>query len=213
MIPGGAVGALIDRYRCLSCHRIGDRGGDISTAALTFEGSKVKRDWLVQYLVLSYTLRPILEERMPVFRMPREHATMLADAIASFYVDPSIPDDAFAGRPGTDADAAEGQRLYTTLGCRGCHIIGTAGGYVGPPLGDSASRLKSGWVFTWLKGPQRWRSDARCPDFGLDDTKFLGETNSLQFTSRAFRQFIQNQDARVFEQGARDSNPLTLSPG
>jgi cytochrome c2 len=180
VIPGGAVGALIDRYRCLSCHRIGDRGGDISTAPLTFEGSKVKRDWLVQYLVLSYTLRPTLEERMPVFRMPRENATTLADAIESFYVDPSIPEDPFAGRPATDADPAEGQRLYTTLGCRGCHIIGTAGGYVGPPLGDSASRLKAGWVFTWLKGPQRWKSDVRCPDYGLNDTAALRITAYLE---------------------------------
>ena len=41
--------------------------------------------------VLSYSLRPILEERMPVLRMPREEAVQLADAIESFYVDPRSP--------------------------------------------------------------------------------------------------------------------------
>lgn len=27
LVPGGSVGALFDRYRCLSCHQIGDKGG------------------------------------------------------------------------------------------------------------------------------------------------------------------------------------------
>jgi cytochrome c2 len=179
LVPGGRVGELIGRYRCLSCHQIGDRGEDVSTAPLTFEGSKVKRDWLVDFLVLSYTLRPILEERMPVLRMPRDEAGELADAIGSFYVDPSIPEDPFAGRPAADSDAAEGQRLYVTLGCRGCHILGTSGGYYGPPLTDTATRLKPGWIYTWLKKPQRWRSDVRCPDYGLTDTDALRLTAYL----------------------------------
>jgi mono/diheme cytochrome c family protein len=187
LLPGGQVGALVDRYRCLSCHQIGDRGGDISTAPLAYEGSKVKREWLESYLVLSYSLRPILEERMPVLRMPRQEAALLADAIESFYVDPAIPEDPFAGRPATNTDPAEGQRLYTTLGCRACHITGggagggeSKGGYYGPPLADSAARLKPGWVFTWLKGPQRWRADVRCPNYGLTDTDALRLTAYLE---------------------------------
>jgi cytochrome c2 len=180
LLPGGPVGALIERYRCLSCHQIGDRGGDVSTAPLTYEGSKVKRDWLVDYLVLSYTLRPILEERMPVLKMPKEDATQLADALQSFYVDPSIPEDPFAGRPASDADPVEGQRLYTSLGCRGCHILGSSGGYYGPPLTEAGRRLKPGWTFNWLKGPQRWRADVRCPDYGLTDTDALRLTAYLE---------------------------------
>lgn len=178
-IPGGPVGRLMDRYRCLSCHQIGDRGGDISTAPLAYEGSKVKRDWLVEYLVLSYSLRPILTERMPIFRMPREEAVQLADAIESLYVDPGVPEDPFAGHPASDADPAEGERLYVTLGCRACHIIGSTGGYYGPPLSDTASRLKPGWTFAWLKGPQRFRSDVRCPDYGLTDRDALRLTAYL----------------------------------
>jgi len=180
LLPGGRVGELVNRYRCLSCHQIGNQGGDTSTAPLSFEGSKVKRDWLVDYLVVSYTLRPILEERMPVLRMPREDAVQIADAVQSFYVDPSIPDDPFAGHPAADADAKEGERLYTTLGCRSCHILGASGGYYGPPLTDTATRLKPGWIFTWLKKPQRWRADVRCPNYGLTDTDALRLTAYLE---------------------------------
>ena len=180
LLPGGPVGELIDSYRCLSCHQIGDRGTDVSTAALTYEGSKVKRDWLVDYLMLSYTLRPILEERMPVLKMPREDATQLADALLNFYVDPSISENPFAGHPAPDADPVEGQRLYVGLGCRGCHILGSSGGYYGPPLTEAGKRLRPGWIYEWLKGPQRWRPDVRCPDYGLTDTDALRLTAYLE---------------------------------
>jgi mono/diheme cytochrome c family protein len=179
-VPAGPVGAMLDSYRCMSCHRIGDRGGDLSTAPLTREGSRVRRAWLVDYLVLPYTLRPILEERMPVLKMDRQEAERIADLIETFYLDPAIPDDPFAGRPSSDADATEGGRLYVTLGCRACHILGASGGYVGPPLTEAAKRLKPGWVFTWLKGPQRWRPDVRCPDYGLTDTDALRLTAFLE---------------------------------
>ena len=181
ILPGGETGRLVDRYRCLSCHQIGNRGGDISTAPLTFEGSKVRRDWLVDYLVLSYSIRPILEERMPILRMSREDATRLADAIEGFWVDAAISEDPFAGKPSADADPREGQRLYVELGCRACHLIGSAGGgYYGPPLTDTATRLKPGWIYFWLKGPKRWRADVRCPDFGLRDTDALRLTAYLE---------------------------------
>ncbi len=178
-IPAGRVGHLVDRYRCLSCHQIGDKGRDISTAPLTFEGSKVQRDWLIDYLVLSYSIRPILTERMPIFRMPREEAVQLADAIETLFVDPRVPEDPFQGRPASDADPVEGERLYTTLGCRACHIVGSSGGYYGPPLTDTAARLRPGWTYTWLKGPQSWRADVRCPDYGLTDRDALRLTAYL----------------------------------
>jgi cytochrome c2 len=173
LLPAGRAGSLVERYRCLSCHRIGDAGRDVSTAPLTFEGSKVQRAWLASYLVLSYTIRPALEERMPVLRMPREEAEVLADTLETFYVDPAIPEDPFAGRPASDADASEGQRLTVALGCRGCHILGGGGGYVGPPLDEAGARLKPGWIYSWMKGPQRWRADVRCPNYGLGDTDAL----------------------------------------
>ena len=179
LVPGGPVGALIDRYRCLSCHQIGEDGGDISTAPLTFEGSKVQRDWLIDYLVLSYSLRPILEERMPVLRMPREEATQLADAFESFYLDPEDPEGSLRRPAGVRRRRDGGTAPLRDLGCRACHILGSSGGYYGPPLTDTGKRLKSGWVYTWLKGPQRWRADVRCPNYGLTDTDALRLTAYL----------------------------------
>lgn len=180
LLPGGTIGALVTRYRCLSCHQIGNRGGDVSTAALTFEGSKVNRDWLVKYLSVPYSIRPILPERMPVLKIAPAEAQQLADAVQTWYVDPATPDDPFAGHPASDADPAEGARLYTTLGCRACHIIGSTGGYYGPPLTETHARLKPGWVFRYLQNPQRSRADVRCPNYGLTDTDALRLTAYLE---------------------------------
>jgi hypothetical protein len=100
--------------------------------------------------------------------------------LQNFYVDPAIPADPFAGHPASDADPVEGQRLYVGLGCRGCHILGSSGGYYGPPLTEAGKRLKPGWTYAWLKGPQRWRADVRCPDYGLSDTDALRLTAYLE---------------------------------
>jgi mono/diheme cytochrome c family protein len=169
----------MDKYRCLSCHQIGDRGGDISTAPLTAEGSKVKQDWLVNYLTLSFTIRPILTDRMPVFQITKDQASQIALAFETFYLDPNIPEDPFTGQPPSTNDPAEGKRIYDTLGCRACHILGAGGGYYGPPLSEAGSRLKPGWVFKWLKGPQKWRTDVRCPNYGLTDTDALRLTSYI----------------------------------
>lgn len=180
VIPAGQVGEIVDRYRCLSCHEFGSRGGDISTAPLTFEGSKVNHDWLVHYLMLPTSIRPILPERMPIMKISQAEAEKLADAFETLYVDPAIPENPFAGHPASDADAKEGERLYTTLGCRACHIVGATGGYYGPPLTDTRTRLKPGWVFRYLKNPQAWRADIRCPNYGLTDTDALRLTAYLE---------------------------------
>lgn len=180
LVPAGAIGSIVSRYRCLSCHQIGSKGGDTSTAPLTLEGSKVNRQWLAKYLAVPYSIRPILPERMPVLKISQAEAEKLADAVETWYVDGSIPDDPFAGRPESDRDATEGARLYTTLGCRSCHIIGKNGGYYGPPLNETRARLKPGWVFRFLQNPQRWRADIRCPNYGLTDTDALRLTAYLE---------------------------------
>lgn len=169
-VPPGRFGELVRTYRCLTCHEIQGIGGDISTAPLTAEGSKVKKEWLKQYLLLPTTIRPILIERMTPLWLPEEEAAFLADFMENVYVNDDITGEIFPARPPQEQTERGSRLFYERFGCQACHQVGGAGGYYGPPLDQSPAKLKSGWIAWWLRGPQRWRRDVRCPDYGLDET-------------------------------------------
>ncbi len=164
--PAGPFGALVNRYRCLSCHSIGGYGGNLSTVPLDRIGSQLQRGYLVDYLLNPGAVRVSVEARMPVFHMLPEEARTIADYASLVFLDDALDsyDARFAPR-----DAPRGQELYAQLGCAGCHQIGMQGGYVGPDLSNSGSRLKPGWVAAWLKTPERYKPDTLQPDYGLSD--------------------------------------------
>jgi len=196
--PPGRFGELVRQYRCMSCHQIGGVGGDISTAPLGAEGSKVRAKWLADYLKLPTTVRPILEERMIQLQMPDEERGFIADFAENVLRDDQIPAEIFPGAP-PPGDVERGRKLFhERYGCQACHMIGGKGGYYGPLLDGSGQRLKSGWIFSWLKGPQRWRADAREPDYGLDDAD-----------ARALTAYV----ASIPPQAAHVSATSTASPG
>jgi len=161
--PQGAFGALLNRYRCLSCHQVRGTGGTLSTVPLDRIGSQLQRAYLVDYLQNPGAVRVGIEERMPKFGMTTEEARTLADYMSTVFVDDSL-DEPF--RPDPEA-ARRGERLFAALGCRSCHIVGGRGGYVGPDLGDSGRRLKPGWIEAWLTAPERWKPDTLQPNYGL----------------------------------------------
>jgi cytochrome c2 len=168
-LPPGRFGALVEKYRCLSCHQIEGSGGDISKAPLTVEGSRVQKDWMKEYLLHPSTIRPILTDRMVRLEMSDEEAEFMATFMSNVYVSADVPEDIFPS--GVDPARAErGERLfYERYGCQACHMTKGRGGYYGPLLDNVGSRLRSGWIDWWLKGPQRWRDDIRCPNYGISD--------------------------------------------
>ena len=168
--PPGHFGELVREYRCLSCHRINGVGGNISTAPLTAEGSKVHPAWLAGYLKLPTTVRPIVEERMLQFQMPEEQRTFIANFVDNVLRNDSIPDDIFPTHPSAEQVERGRKLFYERYGCQACHMVGGKGGYYGPMLDGAGARLKTGWIYTWLKGPQHLKADAQDPDYGLDDT-------------------------------------------
>ena len=140
------------RYRCLSCHRIGGSGGDLSTVPLDRIGSQLQHDYLVGYLLNPGAVRVSVEARMPVFHMlpgggaddrrlrghdlPGRRARPLRHAL-------------HAGRGAAAESSSTAQ-----LGCVGCHQLNLQGGYVGPDLSNTGTRLRPGWIAAWLVAPE-----------------------------------------------------------
>lgn len=167
--PSGEFGDLFERYSCISCHSIDRYGGTMSTVPLTIEGSKVKFDWLKDYLIRPYALRPILTERMPRFRMTEREASLMAEYIKTVYVSDEIP--RFLEYEFKPDDAAIGKYITDSLQCINCHIIGDKGGYLGPSLVNCGDRLEAGWVYAWMIDPRKYRPTTIQPDFGFSETE------------------------------------------
>ena len=154
----------MSRYRCLSCHSVGGFGGDLSTVPFDRIGSQLIRDYIASYLLNPGAVRVSVEARMPVFHMQPDEANVFADYLSTVFLDDSM--EAFDANF-TAADARRGQELYGQFGCAACHQLGTTGGYVGPELSATGTRLKPGWIAAWLTTPSVYRPGTLQPDYGL----------------------------------------------
>ena len=176
--PQGKFGRIVEDFNCLVCHRIKDKGGDFAPE-LTFEGSRVTREWLEDFLRAPDILRPLLKQ-MPKLNMTEEEIKVVVDYMKLALVD----DDIVAGKglgETVSGDVEKGKKLYNGKGCQACHQIGLEGGAVGPNLSVVGDRLTSDYMYMHLKDPQRWGSSKVAPNYGLEDeeigylTKYLSD--------------------------------------
>ena len=151
--PAGEFGKLYERYKCYACHKFNGFGGTLAPD-LSYEGSRATRQWLLQFMENPQTLRPTLVLRMPQFNMPERDAAVFADYFETAMQSPAV-DATLDRKELTPAMAAAGRQLYEKrYQCQACHTIGSAGGYVGPSLGNAGNWLTPGWIEAWLRNPQ-----------------------------------------------------------
>jgi cytochrome c1 len=182
--PAGRAGQLISDLNCFSCHVINGRGGDMAPD-LTWEGSSVQRDWLVQFFRNPNTLRPALIRRMPKFNLTDSEINTLTDYILTVYQSPKVDRDSMpmAGYPAGQVELGK-QLYYSKYGCQGCHILDTKQdkGYIGPTLTHVGSRLTAAWVYNWMKDPASLRPGTQEPKRNMSDED-----------ARALTAFLMNQ--------------------
>jgi mono/diheme cytochrome c family protein len=66
---------------------------------------------------------------------------------------------------------ATGAQMVDEYECRGCHIIGSYGGYVGPDLRGVTLRMDESTLDTWLRDPASIRGPSAMPDFDLSNSQ------------------------------------------
>jgi mono/diheme cytochrome c family protein len=173
----GEVGRIFKKYACLKCHSLNSSGGDVAPD-LTTVGSQLKTEWMRDYFKLPYTLRPIVEERMPNLFISNNEVEILLNYFNNVLLDDSLqtPVNMVINK---ESEERGGSLFYEKYGCQSCHIVGGKGGYVGPPLDNIGSRLKPGWIYNWLMNPQKYKPETIEPRTGMpvqdasDITAFL----------------------------------------
>jgi cbb3-type cytochrome oxidase cytochrome c subunit len=152
--PVGAFAEVYGRYKCDACHKFNGHGGDLAPD-LSYEGSRAKRAWLVDFLKNPQTLRPTLVLRMPQFNMTDKEANVLADYMTMVLQSPLASTEGDHEKQFTPQMAAMGKQLYEVkYQCRSCHTIGSTGGYVGPNLNNAGNWMTPAWIEAWLVDPQ-----------------------------------------------------------
>jgi mono/diheme cytochrome c family protein len=169
--PAGKAGKLMTDLACFSCHRINGHGGDMAPD-LTWEGSSVQREWLVQFFKNPGTLRPSLIRRMPRFNLTDGEVNELTDYIMTVYQNPVVDRDSMPLSGYSQGEVELGRQLfYGKYSCQGCHIVDTKTdkGYIGPTLTHVGSRLTGAWIYQWMKNPQSLRTGTAEPNRAMSD--------------------------------------------
>ena len=169
--PQGEFGKVLKKYECLSCHTINGEGGKLAPD-LSIIGSQARPEWMAGYFRVPYSLRPILTERMPLLGMSDQEIRTAIGYFQMALLDDSIPREIFPQGKLDAPEIARGKDLYyNRFGCQGCHQANLAGGYVGPPLDGVGGRLFSGYIYSYLKNPQKIKPAVAEPNYTLSDTE------------------------------------------
>jgi mono/diheme cytochrome c family protein len=170
--PQGAFGNLLDKYRCLVCHKISGRGGEMAPD-LSPEGSRVKKEWLEKFMKAPDTIRPILPERMPPFKILDSEDQALSAYFRTTLVDNRVEDLAGAVSKMHLNDPnlilAGGKLYYEKYGCNACHQVSGKGGLIGPDLTKVGNRLRTDWIAYYLHNPKAFVVRSIEPVYKLTD--------------------------------------------
>jgi cytochrome c2 len=176
--PQGEFGAVVTKYNCLTCHKMNGQGGDLAPD-LSIEASKARPEWIAQYFKLPYSLRPIMEERMPLLNMTDEEIKTTVEYFERVLVSDAIPKE-LPYKLGDSQLVEQGRKFYfEKYSCRACHQINLEGGYVGPALDGVGNRLYAGYIYNWLKNPQAFLPTTIDPNRGLSDEEAAAITAFL----------------------------------
>ena len=149
---------VVTSLRCQKCHSFGNETKE-DVPAFGFEGSRVHREWLYEYLRSPVPIRWKQPHVRPPVRMPDFHMTDAETASAAEYLltlrdEAVVPPQALPALPRDGIAASRGERLFRTLKCSGCHQIGDTGEEVGPDLTRAGRRLRPEFMAAMIRNPQ-----------------------------------------------------------
>jgi nitric oxide reductase subunit C len=188
---------------CIRCHSLDGQGGEIGPD-LSYEGDKVNRRWLFQYLKNPYRIRPLGFEQNPLARMPKlrlndDELMTMTEFISTLKKGRNLNLPMAHGmmilKKNKPAMSRErmikmGKMVINIKGCTGCHRIGKLSLQrvtIGPDLTTVGDRLKEGWIYSWIKDPQKYRPETLMPNMGLTDMQARSVAAYLSERKQVFK--------------------------
>ncbi|MFZ0451632.1 MAG: c-type cytochrome [Desulfatiglandaceae bacterium] len=170
--PQGPFGNILDKYRCLVCHAIDGKGGEMAPD-LSQEGSRVQKAWLEHFMKSPETIRPVLPVRMPRFQILDSEDEDLYAYFSAALLDNRVEDLAAGVKkmPLNDPDLILlGRKVYyEKYACNACHQMDLKGGVVGPDLTKVGQRLRPEWLVYYLHDPKTFVKRSVEPVYKLTD--------------------------------------------
>jgi len=165
---------LLIESGCFGCHEIkGYTEVPRFGPELNHLLAKTKPDWIFRWVRNPKDYNP--HTRMPNFRLSDDEAEDITAYLGNVAKDgANIPPKGISA--GGNAD--HGKSLVSTVGCKGCHVIGDdarlrpARGTsydIAPELTRAGSKLDPDWAFEWIKNPRHFRPETRMPNLRLAD--------------------------------------------
>ena len=156
---------------CVACHRHSAivpwqirNGPDLS-----FEGARVKKDWLEVFLKKPKSIRPFgfypgSGGRMPDFGLSDEEVRIISEYLMEQKGRFDFKQSSFKPRKLSAFSMVKAKTLLREkLPCLGCHQLGNEGGKIGPNLSNLKTRLKGAFVYAFVQNPKGVMSETMMP--------------------------------------------------
>jgi mono/diheme cytochrome c family protein len=140
---------------CAGCHPFEGIDGRPTAPLLSYEGARVREEWLRRFLLDPGAIRPYGPGAGPGGRMPDFGLSEQdADSLVVWLMGGTTTLAEFAPDRLSAFDREKAAALYEgRFSCSGCHAVNGRGGRIGPDLGVAAARLEPSWIRAMLDTP------------------------------------------------------------
>ncbi|MFN3188972.1 MAG: family 16 glycoside hydrolase [Aureliella sp.] len=190
---------LVNELACAQCHDLPSmRLSPKSAPSLTDVGSRLRPDFLVDYIANPHLQKPGTLMPSMLDELPEAERIEVATAISNFLL---AEKRVAAELPGNARSANRGARIYHDVGCVACHAA-QDGTRTNPattvPLGQLNEKYTLASLSKFLKSPHEFRPSGRMPDFGLSEEQATDVATYLLRDS-VVRGETQNVQAKYYE--------------
>lgn len=165
---------LFREYNCTGCHKLKNYERPVRIGpALSLISKKASREWLIGWLKNPKDYLP--NAKMPVFKLSDEKIGYIASYLSN------LSGEADMGKAGVEINLNEkkeqlkGEKLVSSLGCLGCHMINKKGSGFAPDISFAGDKVKPEWLFYFLKKPRSYDAKTTMPELNMSD----GEIRSI----------------------------------